>query len=607
MKTKILFSTLFLIVFMLNISLGQNAYYYTLKLKKIKEAEPSDTILASFWTDTKFQKNSYNMAIIKDYIDKKYSEILKNETNRATSTSSNEAAIDGLFKKVPLNTQSIIIDALAKYTAERFKEEATTMYIDKFRRTLTDVNKPYHDFKYLIPETFDYLNTGDFFNYKEISSSLKTQFEEDLDNGLIGLKKYVDNATITNDFRNRQKPQYQQYQAISFSLDLGQQLKGKKQFPDIINYLDLNYKDNTDYKSYYGIIHTINLIQENMRRAELNRVNNLKTYWLKPSDWQKFNDKMDWVYYAAFIYYEDPDFFDNLTQNTFKSKNNTAIKNYMTTVIDILQSIDEIQSSTPEIRAERYVEMFSHFHSLLELVNTNHKFIDSKYIDISKYSIEIAKTIIQKNYGNTVSEGVKLLNVMLENNPHQQKVVAYFTKYSTFMIDVSTAKDSDELKEVIKRNVTEFSYLDKRKSPLSLTLNAEPGIIPLAYESISKNWQYVAAVTCPIGIDIVGGKKTFTGLSVNIFDIAAAFSYRLNDSESKLPEKLSFKQVFSPGGAIKGGFKNTPISWAAGYQYTPSLRGIKDDKIENVKNASRIFFRLTWDLPLVKFYSKDSE
>jgi hypothetical protein len=248
--------------------------------------------------------------------------------------------------------------------------------------------------------------------------------------------------------------------------------------------------------------------------------------------------------------------------------------------------------------------------------------VNNKYIIITEQSINLAKCILKKNYVSIVPAGTKILEQILDNSTDSEKdkrakILVNFEKYGTFMVDIASAQNSNDIKEALSKNVTNYSFLDKRKDAFSFTLNADPGIVP-GFEDIkasSKPGTFSFGITCPIGLDFgladktikTNGtknkgkqKRTYYGISINIFDIGAAFSYRLNDQSSDLPEKITFKQVFSPGIAVKHGFRNTHISTAFGYQYLPSLRSIDDAGFTEVKNAGRIFLRFTWDMPLAK-------
>lgn len=608
-----------------------NAYYTTLNLKEIKKryTQKRDVFLDSTKNKidahiAKIQKDPNTALIIRfihnplaktmDYenIDEKINEFYTNMVS--LEGGSLDKHNGGLLKLVNQTAgfQSILIDGTAKYIADRFKEEATRLYINRFRETL--MLTPYTDFNQLTPETYNYLMTGNLFDFKNVLGEIKENFETDLDNILVGLKDFTEKGTATSTFRQNQDDIYR---AVFFSLDLGQKLKEKKSFKEIIDYLDLTYVDKGGFNNYYNLVHSINLLQENLRREDDNSAGLLeyKNYWLTSGDLAKLDDSKDFEYFLSLIYNhtegpkkDNKTFFDALINKliTERGRNPLLFKEYVFKVINIYQSIERLQSNN-QIQALSYVELVSHLTDLLKLINDKAAFLDKSYITITSHSINIAKTILKKNYINTVPEGIKLLALILKDKPTEsEKIIAKFKKYGTFMVDIVSAQNSDEMKDAIAKNVTDYTYSDKRRNRFSWTLNADPGLVP-AVEGLRGPFnaaKFAFGITCPIGFDFVWGAQTnknYNGLSINILDIGAAFAYRFGDSASQLPEKITLKQVFAPGIAFKNGIKNTPISWAIGYQYLPALRSITTDGITEAKNASRVLLRFTWDMPLVKF------
>ncbi|MEA5428480.1 hypothetical protein [Arcicella lustrica] len=609
MKKHFLISLTILFLLSISNTFGQNAFDYTLKWQKIRDEIPSDSIKDN--NLKKFKENPFDSDLSFEELKKS----IEAEHSRLSLTSpQKQSSTTGIFDKIPSNFQSILIDGIAKYSAEAFREQATTIYIDKFKRELQKTS----DFKYILPKTFKYLNEEDLFNYEKLGNSIKQTFNDDLDNILSGLKDFVDKSNLGNSFC---KNNNEVCNAIKFSLDVGNQIKVKTSFVELINYLDRRYTGDKAYeKNYYNLIHSINLIQANIRKDPTKTDQTLilskvpyQKRWLTVEDFSEFKTSDDWVYFLALIYHQDKEhrLFKNDVIKGFKINNDPTgkgkeLQKYILTVISLLQSIENIQAQE-QVKADEYIEIFSNLSTLIKLVNDMNHFVDDKYVEITQSTIDMAKSIVKKDYTSVVKGSTKILrNVLKDNTDSSSKYISKFIKYGTFMVDVTTTKNSDDLKEAIKRNVTSYTYLNKRKSDFSIILNADPGIIPFTgFEGIDSfnSTKNTFAVTCPIGFDIVVGSRkneSYYGLSLNVIDIGAAFAYRLNDSESELPEKITLKQVFSPGLALKHGIRNTPICWALGYQYTPALRTVTSTNITEAKSASRFFLRFTWDLPLAK-------
>jgi hypothetical protein len=215
-------------------------------------------------------------------------------------------------------------------------------------------------------------------------------------------------------------------------------------------------------------------------------------------------------------------------------------------------------------------------------------------------------------------------------------ILGTFSKYTTFMVDITAANSSSEVKEIIKKEiVSPNNYVTKRFSKVSLSISAHPGLF-LGYEQLDltqseiddpditeEEWAPNFGFTAPVGLELAFGNrskdlsemgpislkknqndyvaKTMKGSSwsffISLLDLGAIVNYRLTENdETELPQEVTFKQVFSPGGYLNFGFRNSPIAIGAGFQYTPELRKIGSD-LE--KNAFRYSIRFSWDIPLV--------
>ncbi|MEL6925875.1 MAG: hypothetical protein AAFO94_17670, partial [Bacteroidota bacterium] len=85
-----------------------------------------------------------------------------------------------------------------------------------------------------------------------------------------------------------------------------------------------------------------------------------------------------------------------------------------------------------------------------------------------------------------------------------------------------------------------------------------------------------------------------------LIDLGAVVLFRLGDSEEALPTDITFQQIFSPGLLYAHGLPNVPISIMGGFQISPQLRKINEQKA----NAFRFNLGVTVDLPLANFYTR---
>ena len=188
------------------------------------------------------------------------------------------------------------------------------------------------------------------------------------------------------------------------------------------------------------------------------------------------------------------------------------------------------------------------------------------------------------------------------------------------MSDVINSEDSDAIKEIIKKHVApSVSFIHKKEYTSTISITSQPGYF-VSTESIENNNGFVSGITLPIGFEFTWKvkkrpdptKKIQNGSSIGIFaqllDLGAMLNFRVHDDSSTLPDKVEIKHVFSPGGSITYGLKNSPLTFALGYQYTPQLRKITlDNGNEILPNGHRIFLQIAWDIPLVNIYRSNSK
>lgn len=266
-------------------------------------------------------------------------------------------------------------------------------------------------------------------------------------------------------------------------------------------------------------------------------------------------------------------------------------------------------------------------NSLISYLKTNHTTafnqLDSKeYLQLSQ---------IFKNFSERI--------LLVANKGKLFTVMNAFSKYTSFMIDITSASSSAEVKAVIQKSIVPpHNYAAKRYSKRTISLSAHPGLF-IGYEALrnlteseindpainEQKWQYNFGFTSPIGLEITFGRResklskngklslrkknkeykatTFKGGSFGLFasilDLGAVVNYRLsNNSDTNLPQEITFKQVFSPGAYLNFGCRNSPLTIGAGVQYTPELRKIGNGLD---KNALRFSIRCSWDIPLLLF------
>ena len=115
----------------------------------------------------------------------------------------------------------------------------------------------------------------------------------------------------------------------------------------------------------------------------------------------------------------------------------------------------------------------------------------------------------------------------------------------------------------------------------------------------------VAGLTLPVGVDM----HLFGPLSlfVSAIDLGAYLSYRLADPDEEGSARtiedtpdVTFREVFSPGGALTIGPQSAPVALSLSLQFMPSLRNVSEAGEERPDaSVFRFGVSLSYDLPLL--------
>ena len=223
----------------------------------------------------------------------------------------------------------------------------------------------------------------------------------------------------------------------------------------------------------------------------------------------------------------------------------------------------------------------------------------------------------KKDYNNTIYYTIGILNELLATNNSYLEVINTIENYGSFMTNVINSKNSDEVKEIIKKHAAPpTSFILKREYQRTLSITGQPGyfISTEKLDGSKQKFGFVSGITLPIGFEATfktkHGKENSgsIGIFAQVIDLGAVLNFRVSDSTSTLPDKIEFAQIFSPGGSITYGFKNSPLTIGLGYQYTPQLRKITlDNGNEIYPNGHRIFLRMAWDIPFINIVKSKSK
>lgn len=624
-------------------AIGQNAFWNAIYLYNAKEKSTQiidDSLRQQILTD------SFLMAPFEHQPDMNFVARVESAVEDSDLFLQSDAAPVDPAALSTLSTPTLLIDGTARFLAERFREEATVLYISKFKEKLGDLGV----LDTLLPKTSTYLESANYFDVQALGNNFKDAFEDDLQHLLVNLRDYLEYSS------NIGGASFEEGRlALAFSLDIANELIENTHPVELLEYLDNTYKDRPEYKKYYEVIHLANILQLNLREREpeydpTNPSSEKQRIWISMSDLRLLNTQQEVEYFLAGIYHQDTAFFNQILDDFpifsgAKEIDGISLETYwkqeVAPILLVLQQLENILDSE-QVNADDYIQLIDSFVDLLLEVDKKLGSLAEQDLEILDRIIDVYQSIHKRNYAFLVSNGTWLIHELLQAEGRLEDkeiatIISAMQKYGTFMVDIVNADDSGDVKEAIQRNVTSFSYLDKRNSQLSLTFMGLPsfagGMETLGTDE-NDNWQGTTGISCPLGLDfsfqrrkkvtdpnqynpnyvlradendpdVYLNRNSVFGLFLGIADIGAPFMYRLDGTDSALPDNISFKQVFSPSASFYYSFAKSPVTLAVGWQYAPELREVTVDGLTLDDNAQRIIARVSWDIPLIKLAARN--
>lgn len=523
--------------------------------------------------------------------------------------------------------QSNIIDGLTKYYAEEFKKAQTITYLKTIESTADKVG----ELKIFFPKTLEKIRNSDPSKFPDLGNEFKDIFNEDMKSIVDNLLNYIESypeGSLPDNKLFFLKAKYvseikfsKHYKPLLLTADVSSKLLQNYNPVDLLNYVDQKYytpnttapADLEFIDKLYFAAHGINIIQFNLRDTAKSKTDK---YWINFEDLKQLNTENELKYFVGLIYQQDREYFDRLFINLDLKKSEgqaKIIKQYIQSVLETLLAIQEFHKNHSGDKFRDNIEIYLQFYTDIltkipiagEQLSKNADF--KKFLTISKPILNMYAELSKKNYSNTIFNLTLILNEFLGENADFQNALTKLNEYGGFMADVINAKNSDEVKESIKKFAAPpASYIQKRSFRYTLSITGQPGYFA-GTEILKKDekWAFVSGITLPMGFEYTvklkhGQQNSGSfGVFAQLIDLGAILNFRIDDETSELPDKIEFKQIFSPGGSLNYGFKDSPANISIGYQYTPELREVTSESTVNYSKGHRIFIRLAWDIPFL--------
>jgi len=632
---------------------SQNAYYDAIYLNTISKkaldqiitANNSRYILLSedeseqIGNAQKFIANPFDKTISEFSLDpvrsaiNKYNTLLKSEySTGGYSAFSGAASLMGLIPSalsgdfsLSAEEQTKILDGLTKYYSEEFKKAQLLSYMNTFESTIGEVG----ELQVLFPSTYNKLKNTNPSKFPELGDEYKDIFNQDLKSLLDNLISHIDTHKVNSPIEDKlkllnyenidkiRKSNY--YGGLRISADIGSKLINSYHPVDLFNYLDSKYYSDSillDKKKSRSfdqklalILHGVNLMQSNLLDTTKSPNTQFSNIWLGTEEFKKLNTNREWTYFAGLLYQQDKDFFSEYFFAPPVSITNENIEKVKQTFTSMLTGLIEIQNFRSELDdsnlSDNYLKYMTFISEVLEEANNTNEDL-STFFKLSNYTLNVYDNARSKDYNNSIHYTILILNEFLGEQENYLEVMYTLDQYGTFMTDVINSENSDEVKDVIKKHAAPpASFNLKREYLNTFSITGQPGYFA-SYEKLSGEWSFVSGITLPMGFEYTRKLKSgqsnsgSLGLFLQVIDLGAMLNFRVDNSTSTLPDKVEFSQMFSPGGSLNYGFKNSPLNIGIGYQYTPELRKVTlADGNEFYPNGHRWFVRLAWDIPLI--------
>lgn len=562
-------------------------------------------------------------------------------SNTHSGTAFNAA---GLLSTIGSMDVTNVADGFAKFIVERTKQELNVAFFNNFYKAL---QKPeYADLRSVFPQTYSTLSViGDqIYMYNAYIQTLRESFDSDLSTLPEHLPSILENhAAFFNE-----RPDLKSLLTTSFYL--ADKIENKEHPGKIIHEFPVNenlVQNNVDTNTVAGF-KTMQLVSKSMQGT-----GESDHYWAPEEDVKKlFTDGKTLIAYLGLLEQraknEVIQFRGNglkkdlwrIIDSAFHDQKYQAYTSYLKAVYSKMQSVEAKVESLKSIqgdsaRLERYASIVSASIDLMEQMSQaerlphfpqNLKVLKNtkQYFYMVREASDLVIDVNKRNYASAIVDAVALYDTIftpttLQKDPDLaadcEDVKEYFFKYGSFMSNIVSATNSDEVEAAIEAvALPAGSSSVKRQSAFNVSLNAYCGLyggyerikgIDAAWLSGPKSFANSYGVTAPIGVAISWGCHGWSNsVFLSMVDIGALTAFRFTDDSTETVPNIRLQNIVSPGVFYSLGIKNTPLSVNLGWQMGPLLRNVTAVQNDYSQSYSRVSLSLCVDLPLMNFYTK---
>lgn len=532
-------------------------------------------------------------------------------------------------------------DGLARFLVARFREELSITFFEKFKQALQQ--SEYVDLRRLFPETYKLLLTigEDIYRFNAFLSAMRETFIKDLSNLYTNFQSILQLDKYQQFFEQHIELRTIMLNALYF---INQYANGVHPGAVLASYepdLVLHFRDTVLQSNIRNCVATLQLFSNSLQSLS-------PDHWWVPADSVRrlLQDQPGRDLYFGLIYLQasNKNIRFQSSNGTFrldsilaqaKRIDNTVTKfrEYVGRIMDNVQEINEYITALknkPKAVID-FNDYYTLYMSAIDLLQHGLSFIDLPLVDlgavteasIRRESIrwtmvtrscgELYVDVRTQNYSSAIINTVSILDSVFKdtlNSNLRQNIL----RYGTFMANVATAQNSDEVKAAIEAiALPAGSASIKKKSRFNIALNAYVGGFygnEFLANKAGSQWKHITGIAAPVGITVSrplhfpfrdGSISAF----VSLIDVGAFASYRLNDdSTANLPE-VTLQNIFAPGLGLVYGIPKIPVSLGYTYQLGPALREINPEAATKSERMNKRWqFFIAVDIPLINFYTK---
>lgn len=540
------------------------------------------------------------------------------QTSQKTSDEARELRMSQstALSNFKLPSQSEVIDALAIYLAKRVKQEAVLYFMQELKDRFNSKRM----IQELFHNSFVLLTNTDLTQSPGFGTEWKYAFSKDLSR----LPQSIIQFAAKNDYLKKEAGK-----VFADILQITTKIQSKYNFIEIAQSIqDSSVLYSQSIRAFAAIINVFN--------NELFDTNGNRNYWISFQDFESsiLRNPDQCQLFFSLLAQRYPRFIEILGLSENDINNDKAkirkIAEWMSSVLISLDHFQRNQRAQFENNNQNYVlvSYWTLFSDIIKQVLKDDSHISASWLRSEHISstldrvdalFEIFTLIENGNYSGSAQASVNMLTEIIgrkqRKNSAEEKTIEQIRKIVSLMADVTKAKDSKQLAEVIEANaLPPSSYRYRFKYKNSIDIGAYVGVYAgmelVQNTGTSKQYSqpgFVYGLTAPIGINFNrrNTKGNYSTVSLSLIDIGAVVSYRLsNDAEAPLPNTISWSQVLSPGLYYrpKWGLKKTPLVWSIGAQYAPKLRVLNG---VNENNTIRFSFGAALDMPLLVLRRKE--